>query len=236
MNYDETIKLAYGMGCLATLRQYGVDPAVFCKTAAQTHNSDLLKMADAVASVYNYQTQQPAYAEKVASVVFEKTAAGPLTAAMKAMDAPAASATRAMRMGPAAGAERHFLGQLDDASAAMKQMDPTGMVAGMGPAPAGLSRGAADKMLDQAAGLGGIPAAPGGMRGVAQNVMSGARYPMGMPGRELLDPNVARQVAAGQALPWLGGAAALGGGGALGYQAMQPEEPWYSGLTDLLGG
>jgi hypothetical protein len=74
MNHDETIKLAYGIGCITTMRQAGVDPAEFCKLAAQTDDADLFKMADAVAAVYNYANGAPEhqqYAEKVASVVFE---------------------------------------------------------------------------------------------------------------------------------------------------------------------
>ena len=73
MNYDETIKLAYGIGCIATLKRNGVDPEAFCKTAVQTDVSELHKMAEAIASVYRAgdQPQQAQYAEKVASAIFE---------------------------------------------------------------------------------------------------------------------------------------------------------------------
>jgi len=85
MNHDETIKVAYGIGCIATMKQAGVDPVAFCKQASVSGDDNLVKMAEAVASVYNHNASNPAYAEKVAAVAFaqpqaEKTAFNPVQA------------------------------------------------------------------------------------------------------------------------------------------------------------
>ncbi len=74
MSNSENIKLAYGIGCIRTMTQAGVDPAAFVKQASVSGNPDLLKMAEAVASVYNYNEQAPQYVEKIAAIT--KEAAG----------------------------------------------------------------------------------------------------------------------------------------------------------------
>jgi len=113
MNHDETIKVAYGIGCIATMKQAGVDPAAFCKQANVSGDDNLVKMADAVASVYRHNASNPAYAEKVAAVAFDKTAGGRIQGAMDAVEGAGASlgsAFRSGRQGTSADVMPHLLG------------------------------------------------------------------------------------------------------------------------------
>lgn len=68
---DDLIKVAYGVGCIARLRQHGIDPVDFVNAAVASNDGRMKTAADAMLAVVHYSQVAPADTEKIAAVALE---------------------------------------------------------------------------------------------------------------------------------------------------------------------